>query len=155
MRLFRAKATSNGNWIYGYPLSIPTTPIVEPTTSTAYIVSASAADYSIVEAQVFTDTSFPKTQVDANTFNEKVGIFGKNLVTVYEGDIITTNIYPFENFNGIVEFNAEKGAFLIRYKKKPTFSGRGIFDGTFIGLEYLQNANIDIIGNVTDNPELL
>lgn len=155
MRLYRAKATSGGAWVYGYPLSIPVTPVVEPVTYNSYIVSANTADYSAELAQVFTDAAFPKTAVDNSTFTELVGSHGKNAVTIYEGDIITANIYPFENYNAVIQFNSEKSRFEMRFIHVPTFTGRAIFDNNASPLEFILNANIDVVGDIFNNPELL
>lgn len=155
MRLYRAKATSGGAWVYGYPISIPVTPIADPITYDSYIVSADTADYSAELAQAFTDEAFPKTAVNNATFTELVGILGKNAVTVYEGDIITANIYPFENYNAVIQFNSEKSRFELKFVHVPTFSGRAIFDNNTRPLEFLMNANIDVIGDIFNNPELL
>lgn len=155
MRLFRAKASSNGDWVYGYPVKIPATPILAPITYSSYIVSANSADYSAEIAQSFDDVSFPKTAVDDSTLTEQVGIYGKNAVTLYAGDIITTNIYPFENYNAVIEYDTEKAKYVMRFIHVPTFSGRAIFDNNTRPLEFLLNANIDTIGDIFNNPELL
>ena len=155
MRLYRAKAISGGAWKYGYPVKIPTTPIVEPITYDSYIISSTTTDYSAEVAQTFDDATFPKTAVDDSTLTEQVGIYGKNAVTLYAGDIITTNIYPFENYNAVIEYNTEKAKYVMRFIHVPTFSGRAIFDNNTRPLEFLLNANIDTIGDIFNNPELL
>ncbi|MDD3039742.1 YopX family protein [Bacteroides sp.] len=155
MRTFRAKAISGGTWVYGYPVKMPVTPVLDPITYNSYIVSANLADYSADLAQGFDDQDFPKTAVDDSTLSQIVGILGKNAVTVYEGDIIIANIYPFENYNAVIEFNADKSRFEMRFVHKPTFQGRAIFDNNTRPLEFLMNTNIDIVGDIYSNPELL
>lgn len=156
MRLYKAKKTSDSSWITGYALKVPVPPFVEgqPITYKGLIISSADTDYSALTGLLFDDAAFPKYEVDSTTMLQHLGAYGKNAVEIYEGDIITANIYPFDNFNGIVEFNADIGAYVVRYKKKPTYTGRGIFDGNFIRLDYLAAANIDVIGNIIDDSEL-
>lgn len=155
MRLSRAKALSNGEWVYGYPIMYPVTPITGSVTNECYIVSANSADYSTEVAQVFTDVDFPKTAVDADTLEELVGAIGNNGVNVYVGDIITANVYPFEQYNAIITFNTDKGLFEFSFIHVPSFEGYAIFDNNTRPIAYLANANVAVIGNIISNPELL
>ena len=90
------------------------------------------------------------------------GLKDKNGKEIYEGDIVTGIDYPFidegkQNYIGIVVFYDDVASFGYEYKcvRKDK---RGISNG--INNEFEANENlickdIEVIGNIYDNPELL
>lgn len=113
-------------------------------------------DYKDLTDELFDDVNFPKHEILETTIHKNIGIVANNSVMLHEGDIITANIYPFEHFNAVIEWVDEYKAYMLVYKKKKQFTTiRGIFDNLKRELQYLQNANIDIIGNIVDTPDLI
>ena len=140
--LFRGKRVDNGEWIEGYvfpqvidggyaPLCITTEPIC-------------ANDYS----EILGDWAI----VDSSTVGQYTGLTDKNGRKIFEGDIIHLE-YSQVFFGGLYfgEYTAE-----VSYKE-----GCFITDGTNNGdeietpLSGFDNDEVEIIGNIHDNPELL
>lgn len=81
----------------------------------------------------------------------------KNGVEIYEGDILTSENYPFQdegkyNYHGIVEWADEVTAICIT-KRLVNKSKRGISDGIADIIE--DTEKFQVIGNIYENPELL
>lgn len=154
--IYRAKGKDN-KFKYGYKLTVPKKPFVSPPVGSQpqeptlinYIMPSDVEQYRDIN-----DYSTLAVEV-SEPFQMNIGTVGKNSVEVYEGDIITATIYPFENFNGLIVWNDSKKSYMCEYRKKPTYMGKSIFNGMQIQLDYLANANIDVIGNSIDNSELL
>ena len=132
--LFRGKRMTDGKWVYGdYHKYTCTTSSITPT-HTHYIMG--------------TDIRF-KAQicVDPDTVGQYTGLTDKNGVKIFEGDVVqalTPQKGGTEGFNiGTVEFH--KSAFSVKWSNFLTY-GR-----SFIG--YLDN--IEVIGNIHENHELL
>lgn len=155
MKYYRAKDLNN-NWVYGYPIIVPALPF--PSTP-----EGEEAIAPIIKSFMFSNITesyrdledYPKTEIQKDTIQYYIGEAGNNSVGLFEGDIITATIYPFENFNALIIWNEEKKMYMLEYHKKKTYTGRGIFDGMQREIKFLQNANIDIIGNSIDNRDLL
>lgn len=94
---------------------------------------------------------------DELVFMQYTGLTDKNGVEIYEGDILTSLEYPFQddggyNYHGVVEWADEAGAFAIT-KRVANSKIRGISDGI---AEYMEDIELfEIIGNIYENPELL
>lgn len=124
--LFRGKRTDNGEWIYGW--------LVEDVESNIYAiisyVNLNGNIHDLSECQIF--------EVIPETVGQFTGLYDKNAVKIFEGDIITNRYFE----SGRVYY--EDGAFEV--------SENGLI-GTF-------NENFDgdiceVIGNIYDNPELM
>lgn len=140
--LFRGKQVGDGEWIEGYvfpqvidggyaPLCITTEPIC-------------ANDYS----EILGDWAI----VDSSTVGQYTGLTDKNGKKIFEGDII--HLEYSQVFFGGVYFGEYTAA--VSYKE-----GCFITDGTNNGdeietpLSGFDNNEVEIIGNIHDNPELL
>lgn len=101
-------------------------------------------------------------EVDPKTIGQYTGLKDKNGKEIYEGDIITGTKYPFidnrkQNYIGIIVFYENVAQFGYDYKcvRKDK---RGISNG--IGNEFIANENLicedlEVIGNIVENKELL
>lgn len=83
------------------------------------------------------------------------GLKDKNGVEIYEGDILTSRQYPFQddgeyNYHGVVEWIDYLASFYIT-KRLVNKDKRGISDGIS---EQIENINkFEVIGNIYENPE--
>ncbi|MEG0431044.1 MAG: hypothetical protein RR420_05470 [Anaerovoracaceae bacterium] len=161
MYYYRARDLT-GKLVYGYPIIVPKLPFPSaPVTPPAK--EAPKPPEPVMIAYMFSndvetyrdDEEYEKVEIDKESIEYYIGEAGKNFVGLYEGDIITATIYPFEDFNALIIWNDSKKAYMMEYHKKSTYTGKGIFDGMQREIEYIQNANIDVIGNKTDNADLL
>lgn len=87
------------------------------------------------------------------------GLKDKNGVEIYEGDILTSTIYPFQsdkeyNYHGEVRWGEEDAAFLLT-KHIVNKDKRGISHGITDLLTDYDIRDFEIIGNIYTNPELL
>ena len=129
--LFRGKRVDNGEWIQGDIVQFPVHGVVR-----------------IVEQE----PSYKDAEVDSDTVGQYTGLTDKNGRKIFEGDIIHLE-YSQVFFGGVYfgEYTAE-----VSYKE-----GCFITDGTNNGdeietpLSGFDNDEVEIIGNIHDNPELL
>lgn len=123
--LFRGKRKDNGEWIYGY-----------------YCVF-NGMIHCIYTGYAETDCGdiYPDYyEVDPDTVGQYTGLPDKNSTKIFEGDIVKSN-----RFNKIEE---------VRYTNKRK---RIMFCGInyVTDLEYINENDYEVIGNIHDNPELL
>ena len=129
--LFRGKRLDNGEWIQGDIVQFPVHGVVR-----------------IVEQE----PSYKDAEVDSDTVGQYTGLTDKNGRKIFEGDIIHLE-YSQVFFGGeyFGEYTAE-----VSYKE-----GCFVTDGTNNGdeietpLSGFDNDELEIIGNIHDNPELL
>ncbi len=101
-------------------------------------------------------------EVVPETIGQYTGLKDKNEIEIYEGDIVTGIEYPFiedekQNYIGIVVFYEDAAQFGYEYRcvRKDK---RGISNGInneFQANEDLVCEDLEVIGNITDNSELL
>ena len=129
--LFRGKRVDNGEWIQGDIVQFPVHGVVR-----------------IVEQE----PSYKDAEVDSDTVGQFTGLTDKNGRKIFEGDIIHLE-YSQVFFGGMYfgEYTAE-----VSYKE-GCFITDGINNGDEIEtpLSGFDNDELEIIGNIHDNPELL
>lgn len=96
--------------------------------------------------------------VDENTIGQYIGLSDINDKEIFEGDILVENRYPYFsneklNYVGIVEFKYSSWKVVLKCINKDKY---GISDGlTDINVDNDGFQNMEIIGNIYQNPELL
>ena len=125
--LFRGKRLDNGEWVYGYYVHIG--PV---SCQRAYIIPEYASALYVNE-------------VDPSTVGQYTGLNDKHGKRIFEGDV--AKVLQGKD-KDIVYVGFENGAFML-YPKTGNIYERTLW-------EYWYNDwDVEVIGNITDNPELL
>lgn len=98
-----------------------------------------------------------KRSFDEVILMQSTGLEDKNGVGIFEGDILTTEQYPYQvegeyNYHGVVEWDKESAGYIVvKYVVNTLISGisNGVAD-RFEGMD-----GFEVIGNIYENPELL
>ena len=125
--LFRGKRLDNGDWVYGYYVHIG--PV---SCQRAYIIPEYASSLYVNE-------------VDPSTVGQYTGLKDKNGKRIFEGDI--AKVLQGKD-KDIAYVGFENGAFML-YPKTGN-----IYERTLWSYWY-NDWDVEVIGNITDNPELL
>lgn len=85
------------------------------------------------------------------------GLEDKNGREIYEGDILTSAEYPFQddgkyNYHGVIEWIDEEASFYMT-KRLANAEKRGVSNGISQPIESIEE--FEVIGNIYENPELL
>lgn len=85
------------------------------------------------------------------------GLKDKNGVEIYEGDILTSPYYPFQddgkyNYHGVIEWDQDSASFYMT-KRLVNRDKNGISDGISEPIEDIED--FEVIGNIYENPEIL
>ena len=140
--LFRGKRTSNGEWIDGYmyehepPLQgiVPENYI--PESSKWYILQTSFADWNMPRSVEF-------IEVNLDTICQYTGLEDKYGRRIFEGDIVEGGDFNAEDGYGVIKWDDDGARFII--------DGAGII----VDFDNYYGYELEIIGNIYDNPELL
>jgi uncharacterized phage protein (TIGR01671 family) len=94
--------------------------------------------------------------VDPETVGQFTGLYDKNGKEVYEGDIFTSGEYPFtddanKNYVGVVEYEEESLCWHYDFVKISNRVRGGAVGDRLCDVE----SDIEVIGNIHQNPELL
>lgn len=132
---FRGKRKTDGEWLYGY-----------------YFVNR-GLHFIVTDDLAPAGNTFKDYEVDPETVGQYTGLTDMKGRGVYEGDIINWLRHRIDRTGyieeGRVEFRTEEQAFVVINKFK-----------TQDGRESVRNilnclTNLDVVGNIHDNPELL
>lgn len=131
--LFKAKRIDNGEWVDGY--------LFKSFTGICYIVKSYDHILSIIE----------KYEVDPSTICQCTGLKDKNGRLIWENDVVKFDIYYYENLESSTISQIKWCNDLCALSL--VVNDKGI-RGTLGHLMDL-NKEIEVIGNIFDNPELL
>ncbi|OMD66024.1 hypothetical protein BSK62_13230 [Paenibacillus odorifer] len=85
------------------------------------------------------------------------GLKDKNGREIYEGDILTSPEYPYQddgkyNYHGVIEWIEEEASFYMT-KRLANSEKRGMSNGISQPIESIEE--FEVIGNIYENPELI
>lgn len=154
--LFRAKAINrdpnreyrtdykNGDWVYGLISKLYDEDFYEKT--------------SCVPAEMTNENGVSGIDIDYKTICQYTGLTDKNGVKIFEGDILSSDKYPYtsdgkQNYFAEVVWCDSCPAFGLYTFKAPKSLVRGISEGC----DFIEGdlSDFEIIGNIYDNPELI
>lgn len=135
--LFRGKRPDNGEWAYGYYCSFKG--------SSDIFVPFTEEEEKRNEGHIFSAVGGLWYKVIPETVGQFTGLTDKNGTKIFEGDVVAYCWYEAEPMNFRIDFVC--GEFLAVPVKKREDVWAIRISG--------QGENLEIIGNIHDNPELL
>lgn len=127
--LFRAKREATNEWVYGYFVK-------------------EYDDFQIyVNSKIITKSGHEYVRED--TLGQFTGLTDKNGTKIFEGDVvrISEDYYDGLHYSGNEVYYSD-GAFCVEYETPK-------YDVTSIGFLVREGVEVEIIGNIYDNPELI
>ena len=137
---FRGKCVDTGEWVYGN-----------------YFIDLVDIEDGIIWREQPTiqqryGDHFKYHHVHSSTVGQYTGLLDKNGKEIFEGDVVTSNEYPFQddgeyNYHGIIEWSEELTSYYLVLKIANP-SKRGISDGIGEALQDYNACELEIIGNI-------
>lgn len=126
---FRGKR-SNGEWVYGSLIAL------DADSGYVYITMPYTPTSTLPPSVLIEGNTY---LVDPNTVGQYTGLKDKNGTKIYENDIVTMPSYNGGRHKTVVYFD----------------SGKFAVDGSHYHFKDIRPKNMEVIGNIHDNPELL
>lgn len=123
--IFRSKRTDNGEWVYGVP--------TKDSHGETVMVE------SVYECEEYNCRGANCLYVDENTVGQYTDLTDKNDRMIFEGDIVTMPKYGGGRHRSVVYFK----------------NGKFAVNGSNYNFKDICPKNMEVIGNIYDNPELL
>ena len=123
--LFRGKRVDNGEWVQGYPCR--------------YGWIGKEKDYIIPDYA----SVLYIAEIDPETIGQYTGLTDKYYKKIFEGDIVIFDYIDYEDERGVVQWDSDIAKFIITFS---TFT---------IDFDNVYGRELEIVGNVYDNPEVM
>ena len=123
--LFRGKRIANGKWVQGYPCR--------------YGWIGKEKDYIIPDYA----SALYTAEIDPETVGQYTGLTDMNGNKIFEGDIVVSDYIDYEDERGVIQWDSDIAKFIITFS---TFT---------IDFDNVYGRELEIVGNVYDNPEHL
>lgn len=132
--LFRGKGTIDGEWKYGYYAGEVCKTPFSPTTKQDNIIQLGSNLWC---------------EVVPDTVGQFTGLTDENGTKIFEGDVvrISEDYYDGLHYSGNEVYYSD-GAFCVEYETPE-------YDVTSIGFLVREGVEVEVIGNIYDNPELI
>lgn len=131
--LFRGKRADNGEWIYGNLL------VDYPCCKNG--VDETVKLYSILDFKT-NEEEVKKVEVIPSTVGQYTGLTDRNGKKIFEEDILNTT-------------NSNCAIWYVDYKNTGFCCNQGNANYSCVLDEFMQFSDVEVIGNIQDNPELL
>lgn len=139
---FRGFNEKNKKWVYGY-----------------YLVNR-GKHFICEDAIQVSDITWDDFLVKSDTIGQFTGLFDKNKKEIYEGDILTSDDYPFMkdkkmNYIAVVEWFEYDACWYAGYELHRDSNARGISIGCPAQFDKDIAETYEVIGNIYNNSELI
>lgn len=121
----RIGCIANGEWVQGYPCR--------------YGWIGKEKDYIIPDYA----SALYTAEIDPETVGQYTGLTDTNGNKIFEGDIVVSDYIDYEDERGVIQWDSDIAKFIITFS---TFT---------IDFDNVYGRELEIVGNVYDNPELL
>ena len=162
--LFRGKRIDNGQWVQSKTIMYLED---ESAFLTSKVTVNCVCDETLTNiVGIIPDTSCPEenpfaVKVDPESIGQYTGLTDKNGTKIFEGDILQyRNKYCGDRVLGYMEYGAYNcgcchTVYGFSLCSNPDEEGKKRYDGAEFGEDAEFNADIVVIGNIHDNPELI
>lgn len=123
--LFRGKRIANGEWVQGYICR--------------YGWTGKEKDYIIPDYA----SALYTAEIDPETIGQYTGLTDVNGRKIFEGDIVIFDYIDYEDERGVVQWDSDIAKFIITFS---TFT---------IDFDNVYGRELEVVGNVYDNPEMM
>lgn len=123
--LFRGKRVNNGEWFQGYLCH--------------YGWIGKEKDYIIPDYA----SALYTIEIDPETVGQYTGLTDKYYKKIFEGDIVIFDYIDYEDERGVVQWDSDIAKFII------------IFSTFTIDFDNVYGRELEIVGNIYDNPEMM
>lgn len=140
--LFKGKRTDNGEWVCGYYVLRKRPYFKNKGANLEHIICDNLVIDDFNDKQ-FVDTIPITYSVDPETVGQYTGLTDTNGNKIFEGDIVVSDYIDYEDERGVIQWDSDIAKFIITFS---TFT---------IDFDNVYGRELEIVGNVYDNPELL
>lgn len=140
--LFKGKRTDNGEWVCGYYVLRKRPYFKNKGANLEHIICDNLVIDDFNDKQ-FVDTIPITYSVDPETVGQYTGLTDTNGNKIFDGDIVVSDYIDYEDERGVIQWDSDIAKFIITFS---TFT---------IDFDNVYGRELEIVGNVYDNPEHL
>lgn len=140
--LFRGKRVDNGEWVQGFYVCKKRPYFKDKGVNLEHIICDNV-EVEDGNYKQFVDTIMTTYIVDPETIGQYTGLTDKNGRKIFEGDIVIFDYIDYEDERGVVQWDSDIAKFIITFS---TFA---------IDFDNVYGRELEVVGNVYDNPEMM